>query len=89
MGNGPSLRGRTLPESFEQIPTGSEIHEAGQKEGWEQETFSKKMIKKFESEVGRFLYGMRMGTVEPVFANLRHMLGLDRFALRGKAKVNI
>lgn len=55
----------------------------------EQETFSKKMIKKLESEVGRFLYGMRMGIVEPVFANLRHMMGLDRFTLRGKAKVNI
>jgi len=59
-------------------------------EGREQgETFSQKMIKKVESEVGRFLYGMRMGIVEPVFANLRHMLGLDRFTLRGKAKVNI
>jgi transposase len=55
---------------------------------WEQETFSKKMIKKLESEAGRFLYGMRMGIVEPVFANLRHMLGLDRFTLRGKTKVN-
>ena len=59
-------------------------------EGHEQgETSSQKMIKKVESEVGRFLYGMRMGIVEPVFANLRHMLGLDRFTLRGKAKVNI
>lgn len=56
---------------------------------WQGETFSQKMIKKLESEAGRFLYGMRMGTVEPVFANLRHMLGLDRFTLRGKAKVNI
>lgn len=32
---------------------------------------------------------MRMGIVEPVFANVRHMMGLDRFTLRGKAKVNI
>ena len=55
----------------------------------EQETFSKKMIRKVESELGRFLYGMRMGIVEPVFANLRHMMGLDRFTLRGKDKVNI
>jgi hypothetical protein len=54
-----------------------------------QETFSKKMIRKLESELGRFLYGMRMGIVEPVFANLRHMMGLDRFTLRGKAKVNV
>jgi hypothetical protein len=55
----------------------------------EQETFSKKMIRKVESALGRFLYGMRMGIVEPVFANFRHMLGLDRFTLRGKEKVNI
>ena len=47
------------------------------------------MIRKVESELGRFLYGMRMGIVEPVFANLRHMLGLDRFTLRGADKVNI
>ena len=56
---------------------------------WKGESFSTKMIKKLESELGRFLYGMRMGIVEPVFANLRHMLGLDRFTLRGRAKVNI
>ena len=54
-----------------------------------QETFSQKMIRKVESAAGRFLYGMRMGIVEPVFANFRHMVGLDRFTLRGKAKVNI
>jgi transposase len=53
------------------------------------ENFSKKMILKVESELGRFLYGMRMGIVEPVFANLRHMLGLDRFTLRGADKVNV
>jgi transposase len=53
------------------------------------ETFSQKMIEKVESDLGRFLYGMRMGIVEPVFANLRHMLGLDRFTLRGSGKVNI
>lgn len=55
----------------------------------EQESFSKRMIRKVESELGRFLYGMRMGIVEPVFGNLRHMLGLDRFTLRGKEKVNV
>ena len=54
-----------------------------------EESFSQKMIRKIGTEVGRYLYGMRMGIVEPVFANLRHMLGLDRFTLRGKAKVNI
>ena len=30
-----------------------------------------------------------MGTVEPVFANLRHNKGLDRFTLRGRDKVAV
>jgi hypothetical protein len=30
-----------------------------------------------------------MGLIEPVFGNIRHALGLDRFTLRGKEKVNI
>ena len=52
-------------------------------------SFSRKMIEKVESVVGRFLYSQRMGIVEPVFANLCYMLGLNRFTLRGNAKVNI
>ena len=50
--------------------------------------FSQKMIDKIESAAGRYLYGMRMGIIEPVFANLRCMLGLDRFTLRGAGKVS-
>jgi len=30
-----------------------------------------------------------MGTVEPVFANIRNAMGLDRFTLRSKKKVDI
>ena len=30
-----------------------------------------------------------MGTVEPVFANIRHTMRLDRFTLRGRQKVDI
>lgn len=52
------------------------------------ETFTSKMIKAFDSLKGRFYYSRRMGTVEPVFANLRHNLGLDRFSLRGRIKVD-
>ncbi len=29
------------------------------------------------------------GTVEPVFANIRHTLGMDRFTLRSRTKVDI
>jgi len=51
--------------------------------------FTIKMIEKFDSAVGRFIYSRRMGTVEPVFANIRSTLGLDRFTLRGRLKVGV
>ena len=47
------------------------------------------MIDKFDSLRGREIYSKRMGTVEPVFGNIRSALRLDRFTLRGKIKVNI
>jgi hypothetical protein len=53
------------------------------------ETATQRMIKKIDGSVGRFLYSQRMGIVEPVFGNLRHALGLDRFTLRGIQKVNV
>ncbi|MGV8075077.1 MAG: transposase [Syntrophobacteraceae bacterium] len=56
------------------------------KEG--QPTFTERMKRKIDSKLGRFYYSKRIGTVEPVFANIRHALGLDRFTLRGKEKVN-
>jgi hypothetical protein len=46
------------------------------------------MRERIDSVSGRFIYSHRMGIVEPVFANIRHMLGLDRFTLRGKKKVS-
>jgi len=41
-----------------------------------------------DSERARALYGRRIATVEPVFANLRHNKRLDRFTLRSQPKVN-
>jgi transposase len=40
-----------------------------------------------DSPQGRLLYGQRIGTVEPVFGNLRHNKKLSRFTLRGRTKV--
>ena len=37
---------------------------------------------------GRQLYSQRIGTVEPVFANIRHNKRLTRLNHRGRAKVN-
>ncbi|MFO7606522.1 MAG: transposase [Desulfurivibrionaceae bacterium] len=51
-------------------------------------TFSEKMKRKIDSAVGKFIYSKRLGTVEPVFANICSTIGLDRFTMRGKTKVN-
>ena len=51
-------------------------------------TAADKMKQKIDSPVGKRIYSKRIGAVEPVFANIRHALGLNRFGLRGKIKVN-
>jgi len=46
------------------------------------------MKRAIDSPKGRQLYSQRIGTVEPVFANIRHNKRMNRFTLRGLAKVN-
>ena len=43
---------------------------------------------RIDSEDGRERYGQRLGVVEPVFGNIRHNKGLNRFTLRGQTKVD-
>jgi transposase len=50
--------------------------------------FTERMKAAIDSARGRKLYGRRIATVEPVFANLRHNKRLDRFTLRSGSKVN-
>ncbi len=52
------------------------------------ETFTQKMKRKIDSVKGRLIYNKRLGTAEPVFGNICSTLGLNRFTLRGKGKVN-
>lgn len=47
-----------------------------------------KMKARIDSPEGRTRYGQRFATVEPVFGNLRHNKQLNRFTLRGRAKVD-
>jgi len=47
-----------------------------------------RMREKIDSALGRAIYGQRLGIVEPVFGHLRETLGLRRFSLRGRIKVN-
>lgn len=51
-------------------------------------THTAQMKMRIDSATGRAQYGQRFAIVEPVFANLRHNKGLDRFTLRGRAKVD-
>lgn len=46
------------------------------------------MKRKVDSLVGRWIYGRRIATVEPVFANIQNK-GMRRFTLRGRGKVNV
>jgi transposase len=46
------------------------------------------MRQAIDSPRGRGLYSKRIGTVEPVFANIRHNKRMNRFTLRGQCKVN-
>jgi transposase len=51
--------------------------------------YSKQMVAKIDTERGRKIYPQRLAVIEPVFANIRVHKRLDRFTLRGKAKVNV
>jgi len=48
----------------------------------------RQMRKKFETVEYQDIYAYRIQIIEPVFANIRHCKGLNRFTLRGKEKVN-
>jgi len=53
----------------------------------EHQPYTKRMIKKIDTEEGRREYSKRLGTIEPAFANITHTIGLKWFSLRGKIKV--
>lgn len=48
---------------------------------------SQLMKQAIDSARGRRIYSQRLGTVEPVFANIRHNKRMNRFTLRGRDKV--
>jgi len=81
-----SLRHRCLKHP-ERTPTRQVVFFLGRAKG-KPETASARMKRKIDTERGRYLYGRRLGTVEPVFANVCHAHRLRRFSLRGKRKVN-
>ncbi len=44
---------------------------------------------RIDSPEGRRRYSQRVGTVEPVFGNLRHNKRLNRFTKRGRRRVSV
>jgi len=57
--------------------------------GTAKQTYTQKMIQKIDTPEGRHQYSRRLGIVEPVFSRITSLLGLKRFSLRGKVKVDI
>ena len=47
-----------------------------------------RMKQKIDSPRGRHIYSQRLGTVEPVFGHITDAIGIKRFSLRGKRKVD-
>jgi len=68
--------------------TTRQVYFFGDRSAQAPETFTAKMKRKIDSLTGRHIYSQRLGTVEPVFANICSILGLRRFSLRGKTKVD-
>lgn len=52
-------------------------------------SYTSKMKQKSDTPEGRQQYSRRLGIVEPVFGHLAGRIGLKRFSLRGRVKVNI
>jgi hypothetical protein len=52
-------------------------------------SFTEKMKRKIDTAIGRIIYGMRLGIAEPPLAHIRSIMGLDRFTLRTKKKVDV
>lgn len=53
------------------------------------DTLTSRMKDKIDTPQGRAIYSRRLGTVEPVFANIGARKGMNRSTLRGTRKVNI
>ena len=76
-------RGVSAVDSKYQIVVSAEAYGQGQEHG-----LLEPMVEKIDSTLGRHIYSMRLGIVEPVFGYINDAIGIKRFSLRGKKKVN-
>ncbi len=56
---------------------------------YENDEFKKKMREKLSTEEGKRKYSLRLKTVEPVFAQIKYIMGFNRFLLRGLDKARV
>ncbi len=47
-----------------------------------------RMKRKIDSKIGRHIYSQRLGIVEPVFGHMCEAMGIKRFTVRSKSKVD-
>ena len=81
-----SLREQCLKRADQKSPRQVHFFEGRSPEA--PETFTQKMKRKIDTWEGRLHYSRRLGIAEPVFGNICSTIGLSRFTLRGKRKVN-
>ena len=75
----PNTKTRQVTMTYEHVPTKQNP----------KATPAQAMREKIDTVDARSIYRKRLGIVEPVFANMCTHKGMDKFTLRGRAKVNL
>ena len=83
---GCSLRKRCLRDEAQTSPRQINVTLARTEES--KDSPLERMKQKIDSAWGRHIYSQRLGTVEPVFGHITEAIGIKRFSLRGKRKVD-
>ncbi len=83
---GCGLRKRCLRDSKQRTPRQINVKLGITRE--RKSSLIERMKRKIDSPRGRHIYGQRLGTVEPVFGHLTDAIGVRRFSLRGRKKVD-
>ena len=84
--NGCALRQRCLRSPAQK--TARQLHVRLDVTEERKQGLIEQMKRKIDGRMGRYVYGHRLGIVEPVFAHIGSAIGFRRFGLRGRMKVN-
>ena len=83
---GCGMRKRCLRSEHQKTPR--QINVALDITDEQKDSVIERMKHKIDSVLGRYIYSQRLGTVEPVFGNVTDTIGIRRFSLRTKRKVD-